>query len=510
MAGGNAPAGGPDLAAGVPAGQLAEGVPLAGHVGGEAVMLTRLEGRCHAVGAMCTHYGGPLPDGLVVGHTVRCPWHHAAFDLRSGAVERGPALAPLPCYEVEERDGTVRVVGARAGVPARRKPARAPKSVVIVGAGAAGVAAAETLRAEGYDGAVTLLDDDPDAAVDRPNLSKDYLAGSAPEAWVTLRSPEQLAERGITLQRARVAAIDAARRQVQLADGATLPWEALLLATGASPIRLPIPADPALPLLTLRSLADSRAIIAAATATPGRRAVVIGASFIGLEVAASLVMRGLEVHVVAPEARPLERVLGAEVGDWVRAVHEGRGVHFHLGRRPEATRADGVLLDDGTVLPAELVVAGVGVRPNVELAERAGLAVERGVVVDERLSTSAPGIWAVGDIARWPDPHSGERIRVEHWVLAQRQAATAARNVLGANERFDAVPFFWSAHYDATIAYVGHAERWDRVEVDGSLAGGDAEVRYLLGKRTLAVATIGRDGSSLAEELAMERALAER
>jgi NADPH-dependent 2,4-dienoyl-CoA reductase/sulfur reductase-like enzyme/nitrite reductase/ring-hydroxylating ferredoxin subunit len=507
MGGGNTPAGGPDLSAGVPADHLAEGVPLAGHVGDDAVLLTRLGGRCHAVGATCTHYGGPLAEGLVAGNTVRCPWHHAAFDLRSGAAERGPALAPLPCWEVEERDGVVRVTGPRTAAPARRTPARAPQSVVIIGAGAAGVAAAETLRSEGYEGPVTMLDEDPDAAVDRPNLSKDYLAGSAPEEWVTLRSPEQLAERGITLRRARAAVIDAARRQVQLADGSTLPWDALIVATGASPVRLPIPSAPELPLLTLRSLADSRAIIAAATAAPNRRAVVIGASFIGLEVAASLVARGLEVHVVAPESRPLERVLGAELGDWVRALHEGRGVRFHLGRRPEATRADGVVLDDGTVLAADLVVAGVGVRPNVELAERAGLAVERGVLVDDRLSTSAPGIWAVGDIARWPDPHSGGRIRVEHWVLAQRQAATAARNVLGANERFDAVPFFWSAHYDATIGYVGHAEQWDRVEIDGSLEARDAEVRFVAGKRTLAVATVGRDGSSLAEELAMEREL---
>ncbi len=507
MAGGNAPARGPDLAAGIPLDRLAEGVPLAGHVGEDAVLLTRLGGHCHAVGAMCTHYGGPLPDGLVAGSAVRCPWHHAAFDLRTGAVLRGPALAPLPCWEVEERDGVVRVTGARRATTASRTPARVPQSVVIIGAGAAGVMAAETLRAEGYDGPVTLLDEDPDAAVDRPNLSKDYLAGSAPEAWVTLRSPEQLAERGLTLRRAHVAVIDAARRLVQLADGATLPWDALIVATGATPIRLPIPTAPELPLLTLRSLADSRAIIAAATATPSRRVVVIGASFIGLEVAASLVMRGLEVHVVAPEARPLERVLGPEVGEWVRGLHEERGVRFHLGRRPQETRADGVLLDDGTVIGADLVVAGVGVRPNVELAERAGLAVERGVVVDDRLCTSAPGIWAVGDIARWPDAHSGERIRVEHWVLAQRQAATAARNVLGANERFDAVPFFWSAHYDATIAYVGHAERWDRVEVEGSLSAGDAEVRYVLGARTLAVATVGRDGASLAAELAMERAL---
>lgn len=497
--------GGPDLAAGVSSASLVEGVPLQGHVGDDAVLLTRLDGRCFAVGASCTHYGGPLAEGLVADGRVRCPWHHAAFDLRTGAVERAPALAPLPCWEVEERDGSVRVTARRATTPVRARQGAAPDHVVIVGAGAAGVAAAETLRAEGFGGAITVLDDDPDAAVDRPNLSKDYLAGNAPEEWVTLRSAAQLAERDIVLRRARVAALDPAERAVRLEGGEALAWDALVLATGASPVRLTIPTVPALPVLTLRTLADSRAIVAAATGAPGRRAVVVGASFIGLEVAASLVARGLEVHVVAPEERPLERVLGAAMGEWIRGVHEARGVVFHLGRRPAATRDDGVLLDDGTVLAADLVVAGVGVRPNLALAESAGLALDRGVVVDELLATSAPGVWAVGDIARWPDPHTGERIRVEHWVVAQRQAMTAARNILGAATRFDAVPFFWSAHFDATIGYVGHAERWDEVRIDGDLAAGDAAVRYVAGGRTLAVATVGRDLESLREELAMER-----
>lgn len=501
------PAEGPDLEAGVASDALKEGVPLAGRVGDDAVLLTRIDGRCHAVGATCTHYGGPLAEGLVAGQTVRCPWHHAAFDLRTGAVDRPPALSPLACWTVEERDGHVRVTGAAPAVAASRVPARRPESVVILGAGAAGVAAAEALRAEGYEGPVTLVDPDPDAAVDRPNLSKDYLAGSAPEAWVTLRSAEQLAERGIVLRRARVEALDALRRQVQLADGSSIAYDAVLLAVGATPVRLDIPTAPELPLLTLRSLADSRAIIRAAEAAPRRRAVVIGASFIGLEVAASLVSRGLEVHVVAPEARPLERVLGVEVGDWVRALHEAKGVVFHLGRKPAATRRDGVALDDGHVIAADLVVAGVGVQPNVDLAEAAGLEMDRGVVVDEFLATSAPGVWAAGDIARWPDPHSGNRIRVEHWVVAQRQGATAARNMLGAAQRFAAAPFFWSAHHDATISYVGHAERWDRVEVDGDLGARDATVRYLDGGRVAAVATIGRDRASLEAEAAMEGAV---
>jgi NADPH-dependent 2,4-dienoyl-CoA reductase/sulfur reductase-like enzyme/nitrite reductase/ring-hydroxylating ferredoxin subunit len=500
------PVRGPDLEQGVSGETLHEGVPLAGHVGDEPVLLTRIDGRCHAIGASCTHYGGPLAEGLVVGTTVRCPWHHAAFDLRTGAVDRPPALAALPCWRVEERDGMVRVTGRRESPRTASHVTSRPESVVIVGAGAAGIAVAEALRTEGYDGPVTILDEDPDAAVDRPNLSKDYLAGNAPEEWVTLRSAEQLGERGITLRRASVGTLDARTREVRLTDGSSLRGDVIVLATGAAPIRLPIPVSAELPMHVLRSLADSRAIIRAAEQAKGQRAVVIGASFIGLEVAASLVARGLEVHVVAPESRPLERVLGAELGDWVRATHEAHGVTFHLGRKPAATDRAGVRLDDGSVIEASLVVAGVGVRPRVELAESAGLAIDRGVLVDERLRTSAPGVWAVGDIARWPDAHTGERRRVEHWVVAQRQGVAVARNILGAGERYEAVPFFWSAHYDATIAYVGHAERWDRVEIDGSLHAGDAAVRYVTGDRVLAVATIGRDQASLEAERAMEGA----
>ncbi len=498
----------PDLDVGVPLAALADGVPLAGRVGDEAVLLTRFGERCYAVGAACTHYGGPLARGIVVGESVRCPLHHAAFDLRTGRAERAPALDALPCYAVEVRGGRARVTGRVPAPAARPRPgASAPASVVIVGAGAAGVVAAETLRDEGYAGPITLLDEDPDAAVDRPNLSKDYLAGHASEDWVTWRSPEQLAAHDIRLRRARVGALAPARHEVQLADGDVLPYGALVLATGASPVRLAIPTDDARPLLTLRSFADARAIIAAAERAPRGRAVVIGASFIGLEVAAALVARGLAVHVVAPEARPLERVLGPELGDWVRALHEAHGVVFHLGRRPAATRARDVVLDDGAVLPADLVVAGVGVRPNVALAEGAGLAVDRGVAVDGYLRTTAPDVYAVGDVARWPDAASGEAVRVEHWVAAQRQAATAARNALGAGERFTAVPFFWSRHYRASVAYVGHAERWDRVAIDGDLAAGDATVRYLAGERVAAVATVGRGRASLEAELAMEGAI---
>ncbi len=476
---------------------------LPGRVGDEAVLLVRRGERVFAVGATCTHYGGPLAEGIVVGETVRCPWHHAAFSLATGAAIRPPARDPIPCFTVDRRGGTVYVGDGVSGPRPPTAPGSQPERVLVVGGGAAGNAAVETLRREGFAGSLTLVSADPDPPYDRPNLSKDYLAGSAPEEWIPLRSRQFYEERNIALRLGlRATGLDRERRRLLLADGTLLEYDALLLATGADPVRLRIPGAELRHVRTLRTLADSRGLIEAAAGA--RRAVVLGASFIGLETAASLRARGLAVDVVAPETLPLERVMGAELGSFVKALHEEHGVVFHLGRKPREIGRSVVTLEDGTSLPADLVVMGVGVTPSTSLAERAGLAVERGILVDAYLRTSDPALFAAGDAARYPDPRSGHRIRIEHWVVAQRQGQTAARNMLGARERFEAVPFFWSAHYDVTIAYVGHAEGWDAVEIDGSLGARDATVTYRRDGRTLAVATVGRDRVSLLAEMEME------
>ena len=497
---------GPDLTQGVALTDFVDG-KLLGHVGDEEVLLVQVGGEIFAVGAHCTHYHGPLAEGLVTGESVRCPWHHACFDLRSGEAVRAPALSPLACWKVERRDGRIVVKEKREQPkpPGAKAKADPPQKIIIVGGGAAGFAAAEMLRRRDYRGSIVMLSDDDAPPVDRPNLSKDYLAGSAPEDWLPLRPDDFYAENNIDLRlKTSVAAIDARRREVIIAGGGRLAYDRLLVATGAEPVRLPIPGANQPHVHTLRSLADCRAIIEAAKGA--RRALVIGASFIGLEVAASLRTRGVEVHVVAPEARPMERVFGPALGDFVRALHEEHGVAFHLQDTVTAIDGKRATFKSGGTLDADLVVVGVGVRPRLALAEQAGLAIDRGVSVNEYLQTSAPDIYAAGDIARWPDPHCGERIRVEHWVVAERQGQTAAANMLGYNERFDAVPFFWSQHYDVPINYIGHAERWDTITVDGDVKAKDCLLRYRRDGRVLAVASIYRDLDSLKAELAMEQA----
>src|SRR5438876_42058 len=386
---------GPDLTAGVPMDSLADAAPVRGRVDGEAVILVRRGQDVSAIGATCSHYGGPLAEGLVVEDTVRCPWHHACFSLRTGEALRAPALNPVASYEVAQRDGSVFVTGRRdklGSVRRRTRRGAAPTSVAIVGAGAAGNSAAEELRHLGFDGDITLIDRDEQAPYDRPNLSKDYLAGNAPEEWIPLH----------------------------------------------------------------------------------------------------------------PRAYYEELGLGPELGEFVRTLHEQHGVVFHLGRTASGVAPGTVVLQDGERLSADFIVAGVGVRPATALAEKAGLQIDNGVVVDAYLETAATGVFAAGDSTRWPDPRGGGLVRIEHWVVAQRQGQAVARTIVGDRAPFTDVPFFWSQHYDISINYVGHAARWDAIEVDGNIEQHDASVRYRADGRLRAVASIFRDRESLEAELAME------
>ena len=488
---------GPDLAQGIEAQSIPDDGVVGGHVGDEPVVLARFEGELVAIGGACSHYSGPLRDGLRVGATLRCPWHHACFDLRTGAALEAPALAPVDRWRVEEKDGKIFVkdkLGAVTAPPPRRSGD--PKSIVIVGGGAAGFAAAQRLRDLGYEGELTLLSADVEAPYDRPNLSKDFLAGEADPAWMPLKDEAFYRENRIDLRLSTaVARIEPAARRVTLDDGETLEYSALLLATGAEPNRPGTPGFDRPNVFVLRSQADCDALIDGLNGA--RTAAVVGASFIGLEAAAALRTRGLDVRVIAPEALPFEHTLGPELGRFIQTLHEGHGVRFHLGRTVSAFDGETLTLDDGATLAADIILLGVGVTPRLALAQAAGLTVDRGVVVDARFRTSVPGVFAAGDIARFPNPAGGPAIRVEHWVVAERHGQIAAANMLGIDTPIDEPAFFWSAHYDVSIRYVGHAETWDRIEVDGDLGSQDATVRYFKGASLLAAATIGRDQDAL-------------
>lgn len=512
MGGSQAELSGPDLTRGIDQASVPDGGSLLGHVGDDAVIVVRRGDDLFAVGATCTHYGGPLAEGLVVGDTVRCPWHHACFSLRSGAALGAPALSAVACYRVERERGQLYVREkiepghGRPGdnAPMGPAPTAEVRRIVVVGAGAAGGAAVEMLRREGFDGSITLLGADPSVPYDRPNLSKDFLAGNAPEEWIPLRSPEFYAEHRIDAEQgATVLRVDTAAKEVLLDDQRAIPYDRLILALGAEARQLAIPGADRPYVHTLHTLADCNQIIAGLQGTS--RAVVIGASFIGLEVAAALRARGIDVAVVAPETRPLERVLGDALSDMVRAIHEEHGVVFHLGKKPARIEEGKVVLDDGVELDADLVVVGIGVTPVTALAEAAGLKIDRGILVDSNLRTSDPFVFAAGDAARFPDARTGEPVRIEHWVVAQRQGQTAARNALGQQVSFVDVPFFWTTHYDTAIGYIGHAEAWDRVDVVGDSAARDCAVAFRRGDRTLAVAVVGRDKLGLEAEAAMER-----
>ena len=387
-----------------------------------------------------------------------------------------------------------------------------PSRIVIVGAGQAAAAAIDTLRRKGFTGAIALVGEEDSCPYQRPPLSKKYLAGALAHERLLIRPPHFYTEHAIEMHLGRrVTRIDRAAQRICLDDGTALPYDELLLATGSRPRALSAPGADLPGVHFLRTVKDVEAI--RGDCARARHVVIVGGGYIGLEVAATCRELGLDTTVLEMADRTMNRVTCPEVSAFVQAEHARHGVNIVCNMRVRAIAADAssgraraVICEDGTEYRADLVVVGVGVRPRLTLAEKCGLALDRGVTVNAYLETSVAGIYAGGDIARWPDPHSREKIRVEHWVVAERQGQTAARNMLGQRERFDAVPFFWSQHYDVPINYVGHAETWDEIAVDGDIAAKDCLLRYKNKGRVLAVASIYRDLASLKAELEMERA----
>jgi NADPH-dependent 2,4-dienoyl-CoA reductase/sulfur reductase-like enzyme/nitrite reductase/ring-hydroxylating ferredoxin subunit len=483
---------------------LAQGCSLRGTVGEHDAIMVRQGDAVYVLGAHCTHAGAPLHRGCVTGHTVRCPWHHASFALDDGRVTAAPALRPLDAFEVVVRDGQVRATGKKLPRKAAA-PRAAAQTMVIVGAGAAGDAAAATLREAGFAGTLHLLSQDPRPAYDRTKLSKNYLSGEAKPDALPLRPQDFYRQQRIEMHTAvAVHSLQPQEHTVRLTSGRTLSYDRLLLATGAEPQRPPIPGSTLPHVHVLRSVEDCEGL--RDQAVPGAQVVIVGAGFIGLEAAAGLRKRGCSVHVVAPWAVPLANVLGETLGRVLQDMHAQKGVVFHLGRSVVAIEAPAqVVLDDGSRLRADLVLLAVGVKPRLHLAQQAGLQVDGGVVVDAQLRSSAADVYAAGDIAQFVAAYSGESMRVEHWAVAQQMGACAAQAMLGSMQPYTAVPFFWTRHYDVSLAYVGHTQGFDATDVYGDLAAKQGAVVYKKAGRPLAVATLGWQTQSLACEVALEK-----
>ncbi|MEA2289087.1 MAG: 3-phenylpropionate/trans-cinnamate dioxygenase ferredoxin reductase component [Solirubrobacteraceae bacterium] len=363
------------------------------------------------------------------------------------------------------------------------------QTFVVAGAGMAGGKAAETLREEGFEGRVVLVGAEHERPYERPPLSKDYLRGEVGREKVYLREPGFYDDNRIELRLGRTATgLDPSRRELTLDDGERLAYDALLIATGAEPRRLPIPGADLDGVLYLRTVGDSDAL--RERLDRGGAMVVVGAGWIGAEVAASARQRGLEVTVLDPLTVPLERVLGREMGAVYRDIHTDHGVRMHMGTGVEAiegaTSAERVRTSDGREIDCDVVVVGVGVLPRTDLAGQAGLAVEDGIVVDEHLRTDAPGVFAAGDVASAMHPLYGERIRVEHWANALEQGPAAARNMLGRSAAYDRLPYFFSDQYEVGMEYCGFARTWDRVVVRGDPASREFIAFWLVGDRVVA------------------------
>ena len=467
-------------------------------VDGEKILLLRNGDAVHAVGATCPHAGGPLAEGVRNGDRIVCPWHKAAFCIRTGAVQDPPALDALPRYDVRVEAGRI-LLTRPAPAPAAPHAAPDERCFVIVGAGGAGAVAAQTLREEGFTGRVVMLDGANRVPYDRTVLSKYALSGRKGAEKSPLQTQSFYREHRIERRTAEVARIDAKARRITCADGTVLDYHAALLATGATPVLPSIPGAGLRHVHTLRSRADADAILAQAERS--ERAVVLGASFIGMEVAASLRERGLDVVVVGKEAAPFAKQLGEQVGRAFVGLHERQGVTFRLGREVASLEGDGcvsgVVLEGGERIAADLVVVGFGVKPATGYAEGLHRNDDGGLLVDATLR-AAPGLYAAGDIASFPHGGDGEPIRVEHWRVAQQHGRVAALNMLGRNARYDAVPFFWTIQYMKRLDYVGHATEWDETVLHGDLGKPEFLAYYVKEGRVAAAAGLGRDGDTAA------------
>lgn len=490
------------------------------------VLLLRRNGQYHALAAHCPHYGAPLEKGKLVDDKLVCPWHHACFRVTDGALCEPPALDALPSFPVRVADGRVWVRVPKNPPASTASPDATPtalvggetlaanaaapdnRTFVLVGAGAASQFAAQTLRQEGFGGRIVMLTAESEPPYDRTKLSKAYLAGKAEKKALPLRNSSFYEQHRIELLTdTRAVGLNLPTQELHVSGRVPLRYDKLLLAPGGAPVHLPnLPGHELAGVFVLRTPADAEAIHqAAATAT---HIVIIGAGFIGMEAAASLVADNRQVTVIAQEKEPFERVLGPKIGAMFRNLHKRNGVRF----KPEASvaelegengRVTAVRLQSGRRLPADVVVLGLGVKPATDFLHHTfDLDKDGGLRVDAQLQ-AADHVYAAGDIARFPLAAGLGQHRIEHWRVAQQHGACAARNMLGQQQPFQKVPFFWTQQYGKSLRYVGHAAAWDEIIFYGDVRRQDFLALYAHQNRLVAAAAMNRDQDIICIEALM-------
>jgi apoptosis-inducing factor 3 len=483
-------------------------------VGDTKILLVRLKGTFYAIGSTCPHYGAPMEEGVLCGERIVCPWHKSCFSVTNGALLEPPALDDLSQFKVHISGEDVLVLVSEESpdhhipVMVAADPQADPRTFVILGAGAAGCSAAQTLRQIGFQGRIVMIGLEDRVPYDRPSLSKEYLAGKLQADALPLRPSEFFEQHGIERLNRRVVTVDAATKSITFADRSSMRYDALLLATGGQPRTLDVPGSDLGNIFLLRTYEDADRIMEAAQ--PGTRVVVIGDSFIGMETAASLTQRQLQVAIVAPGAIPFKKIFGEQIGEMLKQQHVQHGIQFHTGKVSQFEGEEGaenvrrVILNNGDYLDADLVIVGVGVRPATDYLQGVTLNSEGGVPVDSYLQ-AAEGLYAAGDIAVFPDARTGKSVRIEHWRLAEQHGRVAAHNMVGHPTKFDSVPFFWTNQFDLQIDYVGHADTWDEIIVDGDIAKSEFMAYYVKDNRVLAAAGCNRDQQTGALHELMQR-----
>jgi NADPH-dependent 2,4-dienoyl-CoA reductase/sulfur reductase-like enzyme/nitrite reductase/ring-hydroxylating ferredoxin subunit len=481
-------------------GDLKDGEMKEVEVEGLGVLLVRADGKFYAIGSECTHFGGPLEEGTLHGHRVRCPWHQACFDVVTGDMLEPPALDSLSRFKVRvEGDDVIVTIpegdeGRRVSDMVKYNPDADDRTFVIIGTGAAGNAAAEALRQDGFEGRVVMVTREERLPYDRTGLSKGFMKSDDTEPEM-LRTADFYREYDIeVLTNHEVVSIDKADKKIAFQDNSSLKYDKLLLAPGSIPRRLDVAGASLENISTLRNPDNAKFI--KSMAKNGSRIVIIGASFIGMETAASLSERDQDfsITIVAPESTPFEKTLGEEIGQMYRELHEENGISFRLGAQVIRFTGNGkveeVILDNGDKLPADFVLMGVGVHPATGFLKGMDLNPDGSFSVDKNFQI-AEDIYAAGDIASFIDWRTGERIRIEHWRLAEQHGRIAAHNMAGKETEYRSIPFFWTNQLGVNLGYMGYVKEWDDVIIKGDLSERNFAAYYVKNNRILAATGAG-------------------